>query len=189
MTNHVYYCLSNYTLARGHSLAFMHVLLCRQENEKLREEDEKHELSELWQLHKSQETELNDMRLKLSRFMTKGAPILLPSSRQVGGNGKQRLHKGRPSVSVKKSTTTSAGTLSAGELLPHQPIVPRPSPKAKTDKEEKEKDDKEETTGSLNVVYVSRPSIATASSSIESPTSSIDITLPSNPAISITKED
>ena len=46
----------------------------------MRAPDEKQELQELWDLYRSQERELNEMRIRLSRFMTKGAPVFAQPS-------------------------------------------------------------------------------------------------------------
>ena len=42
---------------------------------KAKEQKERNELKDLLDLHSSQQAELHDMQLKLSRFMTKGAPL------------------------------------------------------------------------------------------------------------------
>ena len=105
--------------------------------------------------YRSQESELNDMRVKLSRFMTKGAPILMPVSSSAAAaayqqtkarESKQRLYKGRPPQQPKRPVTArkkeaslssasvgssaggggKQGSFASDFALPHQPISPSP---------------------------------------------------------------
>lgn len=96
------------------------------------------------------------MRVKLSRFMTKGAPILMPASSSAAAAAyqqtkaketKQRLYKGRPPQQPRPSTARRKASISSASVgsgsrsskptqqassftsdfaLPHQPILPSP---------------------------------------------------------------
>ena len=74
---------------------------------KLREPEEKQELRELWELFRSQERELHEMRLRLSRFMTKGAPVFLqpPKTESKVPNQKSKY---QPHVHFSRSLTNGS---------------------------------------------------------------------------------
>ena len=67
------------------------MLLCLQADERMLQDarDEK-ELEELIKVYKKQETEIHEIRARLARFMTKGAPLLpltRPSSKPDPARG------------------------------------------------------------------------------------------------------
>ena len=77
------------------------------EERKLRQPEEKQELSELWELFRSQERELHEMRIRLSRFMTKGAPVFLqpPKLEAKISSHKSKFH---PHVHFSRSITNGS---------------------------------------------------------------------------------
>ena len=85
---------------------------------KIREPEEKQELRELWELFRSQERELHEMRLRLSRFMTKGAPVFLqpPKTESKVPNQKSKY---QPHVHFSRSLTNgSSGEQNHEEHFP-----------------------------------------------------------------------
>ena len=87
------------------------------EERRRRQPEEKQELSELWELFHSQERELHEMRIRLSRFMTKGAPVFV---QQPVAQTKASSHKAnfQPHVHFSRSLTTgSSGEQNNTELV------------------------------------------------------------------------
>ena len=94
------------------------VALDKLEERKLRRPEEQQELRELWELFRSQERELHEMRLRLSRFMTKGAPVFLNPSKieRKSSISKPKFH---PHVHFSRSLTNgSSGENNAIEHIP-----------------------------------------------------------------------
>ena len=88
------------------------------EERKLRQPEEKQELSELWELFRSQERELHEMRIRLSRFMTKGAPVFLQPSAVQAKISSHRPNF-QPHVHFSRSLTNgSSGEQSNTERIP-----------------------------------------------------------------------
>ena len=77
------------------------------EEKKLRRPEERQELRELWELFRSQERELHEMRIRLSRFMTKGAPVFLqpPKVEAKATSNKPKFH---PHVHFSRSLTNGS---------------------------------------------------------------------------------
>ena len=74
---------------------------------KQREPEEKQELRELWELFRSQERELHEMRLRLSRFMTKGAPVFMQPPK-VESRVSSHKSKYQPHVHFSRSLTNGS---------------------------------------------------------------------------------
>ena len=122
------------------------VALDKLEERKLHRPEEQQELRELWELFRSQERELHEMRLRLSRFMTKGAPVFLNPSKieRKSSISKPKFH---PHVHFSRSLTNgSSGENNAIEHIPEavedvhskihrgRPVLPGPStPALKTE--------------------------------------------------------
>ena len=77
------------------------------EERKLRQPEEKQELSELWELFRSQERELHEMRIRLSRFMTKGAQVFLQTPK-IEGKSSGYKSKFQPHVHFSRSITNGS---------------------------------------------------------------------------------
>ena len=77
------------------------------EERKIRQPEEKHELRELWELFHSQERELHEMRIRLSKFMTKGAPVFLQPPKAEAKFTREKT-KFNPHVHFSRSITNGS---------------------------------------------------------------------------------